>query len=110
MTPLSRFLHHLAAFTLVAALVVEFVIRDDLTIRTARKLQIADPVFGIAAGVVLVIGLLRVFILRRARHTTCTAFRSSQSSACLSLSRCSRSIQRSEFYPGEKHSNKDRLP
>lgn len=66
MTPLFAFLHHLAAFTLVAALVVEFVlIRDDLTIRTARKLQIADLVFGIAAGVVLVVGLLRVFYFEK---------------------------------------------
>jgi len=55
------FLHHAAAFVLFAALVVEFVtIRDELTLRSARRLQLADMVFGIAAGVVLVVGLLRV--------------------------------------------------
>jgi putative membrane protein len=55
------FLHHVAAFTLVAALTVEFVlIRENLTVRNARKIQFADLVFGIAAGAVLVVGLLRV--------------------------------------------------
>jgi putative membrane protein len=65
-TPLFAFLHHLAAFTLVAALVVEFVlIRDELTIRTARKLQRADQIFGAAAGLVLILGLLRVFYFEK---------------------------------------------
>ena len=62
MAALFAFLHHVAAFTLVAALVVEFVlIGDALTVRSARKLQLADLVFGASAGVVLVAGLLRVF-------------------------------------------------
>ena len=56
------FLHHVAAFTLVAAIVVEFVvIRDELTPRTARRLARADLVLGLSAGVLLVVGLLRVF-------------------------------------------------
>jgi putative membrane protein len=55
------FLHHVAAFTLVAALAVEFVlIRDELTVRRARSLQLADAVIGISAGVALAVGLLRV--------------------------------------------------
>src|SRR5204862_7435759 len=61
MTPFVAFLHHLAAFTLVAALAVEFVlIRGELNLGTARKLQRIDMVFGLSAGVVLVVGLLRV--------------------------------------------------
>lgn len=65
-TPLFAFLHHLAAFTLVSALVVEFVlVRDELTIRSARKLQRADRIFGIAAGLVLILGLLRVFYFEK---------------------------------------------
>lgn len=61
MTALFAFLHHFAAFALVAALTVEFVlIRDAMTLQTARKLLAADLVFGIAAGAVLVVGLLRV--------------------------------------------------
>jgi len=66
MTPLFAFLHHLAAFTLVAALAVEFVlIRNELTVRTARKLQLVDMVFGTSSGVVLVVGLLRVFYFEK---------------------------------------------
>ncbi len=66
MTPFLAFLHHLAAFTLVAALAVEFVlIRGELTVRTARKLQLVDMVFGMSSGVVLVVGLLRVFYFEK---------------------------------------------
>ncbi len=62
MTWFFAFLHHVAAFTLVAALVVEFVlIRDQLTVARARKIQLADMVFGIAASAVLVVGFLRVW-------------------------------------------------
>jgi putative membrane protein len=66
MTPFFVFLHHFAAFTLVAALAVEFVlIRNELTVRTARKLQLVDMVFGVSAGVVLAVGLLRVFYFEK---------------------------------------------
>ena len=66
MSALVAFLHHLAAFTVVAALAVEFVlIRDDLTLRSARKIQIADTVYGIAAGILIVVGFLRVFYFEK---------------------------------------------
>lgn len=66
MTALMAFLHHVAAFALVAALVVEFVvIRDELNTRTARRLARADMIFGISAGVLLVVGLLRVFYFEK---------------------------------------------
>jgi putative membrane protein len=62
MTTLFAFLHHVAAFTLVGALAVEFVLlRGELTLATARKLPIVDIVLGAAAGVLLVVGLARVF-------------------------------------------------
>ena len=62
MASFFAFLHHLAAFTLVAALVVEFVLlKDELTLRSARKILVADMIFGIAAGVVFLVGLGRVF-------------------------------------------------
>jgi putative membrane protein len=61
---LFAFLHHVAAFTLVAALAIEFVlVRGDLTLRVARTIQRADIVFGASAGVLLVVGLVRVFYL-----------------------------------------------
>ena len=61
MSALFAFLHHLAAFGLVAALVVERVLtRGELTPANARRILEADRAFGIAAGVLLVVGLLRV--------------------------------------------------
>jgi len=66
MAAFFAFLHHLAAFALVAALAVEFVlIRDALTVTTARKIVRADIAFGLSAGVVLAVGLLRVFFFEK---------------------------------------------
>jgi putative membrane protein len=56
------FLHHLAAFTLVAALAVEFVLlRGELTAATMRRIVRADMIVGLSAGAVLLVGLARVF-------------------------------------------------
>jgi putative membrane protein len=66
MTTLFAFLHHLCAFTLVAAVAIEFtLIRSELTLASARRLQVTDIVLGIAAGALLVIGLLRVFFFEK---------------------------------------------
>jgi putative membrane protein len=66
MTTLFAFLHHLCAFTLVAAVAIEFVlIRSELTLSSARRLQVTDIVLGMAAGALLVIGLLRVFFFEK---------------------------------------------
>jgi putative membrane protein len=66
MSAFMAFLHHAAAFALVAAIVVEFVvIRDELNARNARRLARADMVVGISAGVLLVVGLLRVFYFEK---------------------------------------------
>jgi putative membrane protein len=54
-------LHHLAAFTLVAALAVEVAtFKPPLSALQARRLQVTDTIFGIAAGVLLIVGLARV--------------------------------------------------
>lgn len=66
MSTLFAFLHHLAAFALVAALAVEFVlIRQELTTATARRLVVTDAILGATAGALLVVGLLRVFYLEK---------------------------------------------
>ena len=66
MSTLFAFLHHVCAFTLVAALAVEFIlIGQELSVATARRLQIADTVLGAAATLLLVIGLLRVFYFEK---------------------------------------------
>jgi len=58
---IMAFLHHLAAFTVVGALVAEVMLfKPPLTVAQARKLQLVDSVFGLSAGVLLVVGLLRV--------------------------------------------------
>ena len=66
MSTLFAFLHHLCAFTLVAAVAIEFtLIRQELTLASARRLQVTDIVLGISAGALLVIGLLRVFFFEK---------------------------------------------
>ena len=66
MTTLFAFLHHLCAFALVSALAIEFtLIRGELTLTSARRLLLTDMVYGIAAGALLVVGLLRVFFFEK---------------------------------------------
>jgi putative membrane protein len=58
---LMAFLHHAAAFTLVAALAVEVALfKPPLSLLQARRLLRTDIVFGAAAAAVLIAGLLRV--------------------------------------------------
>ena len=60
------FLHHLFAFTLTACLIYEFVgYRQNLTIEEARRIQRIDLVYGISAGLLLTVGLLRVFFFEK---------------------------------------------
>ncbi len=66
MSTLFAFLHHLCAFTLVSAVAIEFtLIRGELTLASARRLQITDMVLGIAAGLLLIVGLSRVFLFEK---------------------------------------------
>lgn len=60
------FLHHLFAFTLVACVVYEFIAyRKGLSVEEARRIQRADLLYGISAGLLLVVGLLRVFYFEK---------------------------------------------
>ncbi|MFZ1103620.1 MAG: DUF2214 family protein [Hyphomicrobiaceae bacterium] len=62
MAALFAFLHHLSAFLLFAALMLELVLlRGALTVENARKVVMADMIYGVSAGVLLVVGLGRVF-------------------------------------------------
>jgi putative membrane protein len=66
MSTLFAFLHHLCAFTLVSAVAIEFMlIRGELALASAQRLQVTDLVLGIAAGALLVVGLLRVFFFEK---------------------------------------------
>jgi putative membrane protein len=56
------FIHHAAAFLVVAALMAELVLlRNDLTVASARSVLRMDVVYGIAATVLLIVGFARVF-------------------------------------------------
>ena len=62
MTAFFAFLHHVAAFALVAGLAVELVlIRDELTAATMRRIVRVDAIVGLSAAAVLLVGLARVF-------------------------------------------------
>ena len=59
---LFAFLHHAAAFLLVAVVVVELVLmRGEITVATARTLLRMDSVYGLCAVVLLIVGFIRVF-------------------------------------------------
>ena len=63
---IMAFLHHLAAFTLTAAIIYEHTaFRKDLSLAEARRIQRMDIVYGISAGFVLIVGLLRVFYFEK---------------------------------------------
>lgn len=63
---LMAFLHHLAAFTLTAAIIFEHTaFRKDLSLTDARRIQVMDIVYGISAGVIVMVGLLRVFYFEK---------------------------------------------
>jgi putative membrane protein len=66
MTALFAFLHHVAAFTLVAALAIEFAMsRGELAVGKARTFLRADQIFGISSGILVVVGLARVFYFEK---------------------------------------------
>ena len=66
MSAFFAFLHHLAAFVLFAAIVVEFVtLKDALTLQSARRLLRADMIYGMSAGLLLAVGLVRVVYLEK---------------------------------------------
>lgn len=66
MIVLAAFLHPLAAFTVVAAIAIEFILlRRELTLWSARTLQAVDLVLGVAATILLLVGLSRVFWLEK---------------------------------------------
>src|SRR5512138_3589024 len=65
-TAVMAFLHHLMAFTLVACVVYEFIAyRKGLSIDEARRIQRADLMYGISAGLLLVVGVLRVLYFEK---------------------------------------------
>ena len=65
-TALMAFLHHLLAFALTACLVYEFIAyRRNISLAEIQRIQRVDLIYGISAGLLLVIGLLRVFFFEK---------------------------------------------
>jgi putative membrane protein len=63
---IMAFFHHLAAFTLTAAIIYEHTaFRKDLSLAEARRIQRMDIVYGVSAGFILIVGLLRVFYFEK---------------------------------------------
>jgi putative membrane protein len=59
-------LHHLCAFVLTACLIFEFfAYRKGLGVEEARRIQRVDLVYGISAGLLIAVGLLRVFFFEK---------------------------------------------
>ena len=62
MSALFAFLHHAAAFVLFGSLFAELVLlRQAMTASVARSLLRMDAVYGISAGLLVVVGLIRVY-------------------------------------------------
>jgi putative membrane protein len=60
------FLHHLAAFALVAALAAQIMLlRGEVSAQSARRAAAVDALYGTSAGILLVVGLLRVFYFEK---------------------------------------------
>ena len=60
------FLHHIFAFTLTACLVYEFIsFRKGMSLEEARRIQRVDLWYGISSGLLLIVGLLRVFFFEK---------------------------------------------
>ncbi len=66
MPTVMAFLHHLAAFAVVAALCAQLALfTPPLGVAQARRILRIDLLYGLSAMAVLVIGLLRVFLYER---------------------------------------------
>lgn len=65
-TALMAFLHHIFAFTLTACLVYEFIAyQKNMGLTDIQRMQRVDLAYGISAGLLLVVGLLRVFFFEK---------------------------------------------
>jgi len=63
---IMAFLHHLAAFTLTSAIIYELAtFRKGLSLAEARRIQRMDIAYGISAGFIVIVGLLRVFYFEK---------------------------------------------
>ena len=66
MNACMAFFHHLAAFAIVLTLFAEMLLlAEPLTLASARKIQRFDALYGMSAGLILVLGFLRVMYFEK---------------------------------------------
>jgi putative membrane protein len=66
MSTAFAFLHHLAAFVLVGALAAQMVLlKNELTPQGARRIAGIDALYGASAGILLIVGFIRVFYFEK---------------------------------------------
>jgi putative membrane protein len=66
LSALVAFVHHLGAFSLVSAVVAQFLLtKADIALSTARRLIAIDLAVGASAAVVLTAGVLRVLFFEK---------------------------------------------
>lgn len=59
-------LHHIAAFTLVGSLLTELVlVRQPLSLSSAKSLRFIDSIYGMSAMLIIVLGVLRVMYFEK---------------------------------------------
>ena len=63
---LMAFLHHVVAFTVVAALAVEVALfKPPLSLTQAQRLVRTDTIFGASAAILLAVGMMRVWYFEK---------------------------------------------
>lgn len=66
MNAFLAFLHHLAAFAIALSLFAEMLLlAEPLSLGSARKIQRYDALYGVSAGLILVLGFLRVMYFEK---------------------------------------------
>lgn len=66
MSWLFAFLHHFAAFLMVAAVAHQWLaLRSEVTEAAIRRLMVVDAIYGLSATLVLIIGFVRVYMFEK---------------------------------------------
>jgi putative membrane protein len=107
---IMAFLHHLAAFALTAAIIcMNITFRKDLSLADARRIQMMDIIYGVSRGVVVIVGILRVFYFEKGAPFYAQNWFFWTKMLALPWPRCSRSTRRSALSRGTSSSQKTRL-
>lgn len=66
MNAFAAFFHHIAFVTIILTLFAEMLLlKEPLTLASAKKIQRYDVLYGISAGLIVVVGILRVMYFEK---------------------------------------------